>query len=144
MPLILNYGVTLQILWTILLLLSKYDFGEDQDILRHAFELIERESPEGGALNSADRKFSTASSIKSEADRLARFLCQSIEYCHRADMGTLGPQSTTYTQWVLRCYYRKAGLDRELEWCRNIKYMTGPNSQCGIVSMLFGEDADDI
>ncbi|KAH8598925.1 hypothetical protein B0O99DRAFT_591533 [Bisporella sp. PMI_857] len=68
------------------------------------------------------------SSIRLEADKLARYLCLSIEYCHRIDMGALGHQATTYSQWIIRSYYEDVGAERELTWCLNINKMTGPGS----------------
>lgn len=63
---------------------------------------------------------------KAEADRLGRLLCQCVGYCYRTEMGTLGPQSCRYPQWVLRQFFRQnEGYERELEWVLKIKYMTG-------------------
>ena len=65
--------------------------------------------------------------LNAEADRLSRLLCQCIGYCYRADMGTIGPQSCRYLQWVMRQFFRQnIGYERELEWVLQIKYMTGP------------------
>lgn len=79
-------------------------------------------------------------SMQAEADKLARMLCQSIEFCYRAENGTFGPQVTCSTQWTLRRYFRRRGLSRELEWCKSIKDMkgTGPASRCRIDLMEFG------
>jgi hypothetical protein len=76
-------------------------------------------------------------SIKDEADKLARYLCQSIEYCHRMDMGTFGPQMMLYSQWVMRIYFRQVGSERELQWCLNVENMHGPATRCGIKMMVF-------
>jgi hypothetical protein len=82
-------------------------------------------------------RFPTISSIKEEADRLARCLCQSIEFCHKVENGTIGPQMTTYAQWVLKSYFREFGYERELAWCLNIKNMRGPGFRHGIELMGF-------
>ncbi|RFU35768.1 hypothetical protein B7463_g545, partial [Scytalidium lignicola] len=82
-------------------------------------------------------RFPTMSSVKEEADKLARFLCQSIEYCHRIENGTIGPQTTTYAQWVLKSYFRQFHYERELVWCLNIKNMRGPGFRHGIELMGF-------
>lgn len=63
-----------------------------------------------------------------DADKLARMLCQSIEFSYRSENGTFGPQMTCYTQSVLLRYFSRRGLDRELEWCMSIKEMKGPGT----------------
>ncbi len=52
-------------------------------------------------------RFPTMSSVKEEAEKLARCICQSIEYCHKTENGTIGPHMTTYAQWVLKSYFRR-------------------------------------
>ncbi|KAE8446543.1 hypothetical protein EG329_011875 [Mollisiaceae sp. DMI_Dod_QoI] len=82
-------------------------------------------------------RFPTMSSVKEEADKVARCLCQSIEYCHKIQHGTIGPQMTTYGQWVLKSYFRRFHYERELGWCLNIKNMRGPGFRQGIELMGF-------
>ena len=41
-----------------------------------------------------------------EGDKLVRLLCQSLEYCHKIETGTVGPQAITYAQWIMRRYFR--------------------------------------
>ena len=82
-------------------------------------------------------RFPTASSLKNEADRLARYLCQSFEYCHRIENGTVGPQMTCYAQWILKSYFERFHYERELAWCLNIKNMKGPGFFTGIELMEF-------
>jgi len=76
--------------------------------------------------------------IGAEADRLARFICQSIEYLYRVDMGIVGPQTTTFSQSVLRRFFREhAGYERELAWTLQIKNMQGPGHRAGVELMVF-------
>lgn len=82
-------------------------------------------------------RFPTMFSVKEEADNVARCLCQSIEYCHKIENGTIGPQMTTYAQWVLKSYFRQFHYERELVWCLNIKNMRGPGFRHGIELMGF-------
>jgi len=82
-------------------------------------------------------RFPTLASIKDEAGKLARCVCQSIEFCHKIVNGTIGPQATTYAQWVLKSYFRKIQAERELEWCLNIKNMRGPGFRHDIELMGF-------
>ena len=84
-------------------------------------------------------RYPTMLSIKEEADKLARCICQSIEYCHKIENGTIGPQGTTYAQWVLKSYFRRFHYERELVWCLNIKNMRGPGFRNGIELMEFRE-----
>jgi len=85
-------------------------------------------------------KTRSLSQIRSEADRTARFLCQSTEYCFRRDMGTVGTQAMCHSQYILRNYFRQVGLARELDWWRNIKNMKGPDLGRGIEMMMFGNE----
>lgn len=63
--------------------------------------------------------------LDSEAKTLLRTLCQSVEYCHKADMGVVGPQAMLYARWVMNRYCEQSILSRELLWCRNIPHMRG-------------------
>ena len=82
-------------------------------------------------------RYPTMSSVKEEADKLARCICQSIEYCHKIENGTIGPHMTTYAQWVLKSYFRRFHQERELALCLNIKKMRGPGFRHGIELMGF-------
>ncbi|KAF2794871.1 hypothetical protein K505DRAFT_241199 [Melanomma pulvis-pyrius CBS 109.77] len=75
--------------------------------------------------------------ILREADKLARLLCQSIEYCHRIEMGTFGPQTMVYPQWIMRQFFARYGTEREVKWCNNIRNMSGIGTRCGIKLMVF-------
>ncbi|KAL5603544.1 hypothetical protein FOVSG1_006294 [Fusarium oxysporum f. sp. vasinfectum] len=72
---------------------------------------------------------SSPSSISmADIDKLARMLCQSIEFSYRSENGTFGPQMTCYTQSVLLRYFSRRELDRELKWCIAIKDMRAPGT----------------
>jgi hypothetical protein len=127
---ILWWAIVLQVLCSMIDLYQHF-FGSS--ILSSAFNQSKSEGPEP-LLNS---RFPTISSVKEEADKLARHLCQSIEYCHKIENGTIGPQTTTYPQWVLKSYFQKFHYERELVWCLNIKNMRGPGFRNGIELMGF-------
>jgi hypothetical protein len=80
--------------------------------------------------------------LKQEADRIARLVCQSFEYCNRLEMGIFGPQTMLFTQWTIRSYYKQVGADRELSWCLNVPNMHGAPTRCGIRLMTFREAGD--
>ncbi len=62
-----------------------------------------------------------------------------MEYCHRIDIGLLGPQATTYAQWIMRRYFRfRPGYERELKWCYDFKMMACPGVRCGVKIMDLG------
>lgn len=84
----------------------------------------------------------TSNSANQESNELARFLCQSIEYCFRPEMGILGPQITCLAQWAMRRYFRQNNHERELAWCVNISNMRGPRFRSGVGLMLFGKGND--
>jgi hypothetical protein len=78
--------------------------------------------------------------VRAEADRIARLLCQSIGYCQRVEMGTIGPQCCRYPTWILRQFFRQNyGYERELEWILNVKHMTGPGFHPRLNMMEFGD-----
>jgi len=142
---ILGAGVILQILGTIIRLdaktcyqedlLSTHDLGEPQILGLHTGQEMFLDSFE-----LSTRSYNSVPLLKKEADRLARFICQSIEYCHRLEMGTFGAQVTCHSQWSARRYFRQTQQNRELSWCQNIKNMRGPGSRCGIDMMIFGDE----
>lgn len=76
-------------------------------------------------------------SFQEEADKLARLLCQSVEYCHRIEMGTFGPQTMLYPLWIIRQFFTRCGAERELQWCNSIGNMSGLGTRCGIKLMTF-------
>ena len=80
----------------------------------------------------------TFSNVRSKADKTARYICQSIAYLYRIEMGLFGPQATTYAQSVLRRYFQEhSGYSRELDWCLQIKRSEGPGLRTGLELMSF-------
>lgn len=76
--------------------------------------------------------------IKSEATKLARYVCQSMEYHHRVDMGTYGAHAVTYASWSARQYFRlHPGHEREWSWLQNMHKMEGPDTRWGVSMMIF-------
>jgi hypothetical protein len=76
--------------------------------------------------------------IKGEGTKLARYLCQSMEYHHRVDMGTYGGHAVTYSSWSARQYFRlHPGHEREWSWLQNMHKMEGPGTRWGIAMMIF-------
>ena len=67
----------------------------------------------------------SGNTTKVDSEKIARLLCQSMEFCYQTKNGTFGPQITCYSQATLLKYYANRGLESELEWCRNI-----PNMRC--------------
>jgi hypothetical protein len=130
---VLWWAIVLQVLCSMIDLYHHF-FGSST--LSSAFDESRSENLTGPEplMNS---RFPTMSSVKEEADKLARCLCQSIEYCYKIENGTIGPQATTYAQWVLKSYFRKFYSERELVWCLNIKNMRGPGFRHGIELMGF-------
>lgn len=72
-----------------------------------------------------------------DATELAHKLCQSMEYVHRNEMGTLGPQMVQYPRWVLTHFFRWFGNAREMAWCEAINGMKGRGYRFGIGMMMF-------
>jgi hypothetical protein len=125
-------GVMLQVLTTILQIDKHVHYFESQATAQHR-------TIDSLSLNEFTRKFESETSIREEANNVARLVCLSVEYCLRKDMGTLGPQCLCHAQWVSRRYFYQSRLNRELDWCLNIKNLSGPDSRCGIDIMLLGD-----
>lgn len=83
--------------------------------------------------NFGDAKWPSIEFIKSEANRLARYLCQSMEYSHRPQLGMLATQSVTYPAWTARQHFRQHGMEKEHAWTGHMKDMTGPNFRSGTI-----------
>ncbi|EXJ87785.1 hypothetical protein A1O1_04712 [Capronia coronata CBS 617.96] len=110
----------------------------DSKVARARGPESESESESGPLLFSYSESSPTSiSSIVEQADKLARYICQSIEYCYQLENGIIGPQLTAYAQWVTKLYFRRFRRDRELAWCSNIKNMRGPGFRHGIELMGF-------
>lgn len=76
--------------------------------------------------------------VKSEATKLVRYVCQSMEYHHRVDMGTYGAHAVTYSSWSARQYFRlHRGHEREWSWLQNMHKMEGPGTRWGVTMMIF-------
>jgi hypothetical protein len=153
MPVVLASGVILQILGALLHLSRLTDPDQNKQQISTTFVPINSPNWNSSAdqstlddllsqLFSNDCDIPFTNSIRTAADKLARFACQALQYCHRMELGTFGPQSTCHIQWTLRSYFRQTGSTRELEWCRSIKMMNGPNFRGGIELMFMTEDDD--
>ncbi|KAG8355342.1 hypothetical protein FVEN_g6774 [Fusarium venenatum] len=111
--------IMLDILDTILLLCSENQ--DDNTLLPYEDETL-------GSIMSPN----LLDTLRVDADKLSRLLCQSIEFCYRIENGTFGPQITCYAQATLLSYFANRGLRRELDWCKAILRMTGPGMSFGI------------
>lgn len=78
--------------------------------------------------------------IQIEGTRMARNVCQSLEYFHRIEMGTYGGHATTYPSWSARQYFRlHRGHEREWLWLQNIHKMEGPGTRWEVPMMTFAD-----
>lgn len=78
--------------------------------------------------------------IRTEGTRMAHYICQSMEYFHRIEMGTYGGHSTTYPSWSARQYFRlHPGHERERCWLQNMHKMEGPGTRWGLAMMSFAD-----
>ncbi|KAI0469620.1 hypothetical protein F4859DRAFT_487242 [Xylaria cf. heliscus] len=78
--------------------------------------------------------------ITSEGTRMARWVCQSLEYFHRTEMGTYGGHSTTYPCWSARQYFRlHPGHKREWSWLENMHKMKSTGTRWGLSMMTFAD-----
>jgi hypothetical protein len=93
-------------------------------------------------LQEEDSEIWSSSRIRVEADKVARFICQSTEFCFRQEMGTVGTQAMCHPLFAMRDYFRQTGQARELEWCQNIRNMRGAGIRTGVQIMVFGDDRD--
>jgi hypothetical protein len=78
--------------------------------------------------------------IRVEADKVARFLCQSTEFCFRQEMGTVGTQAMCHPLFAMRDYFYQTSQARELEWCQNIRNIRGVGIRTSMQIMLFGDN----
>ncbi|KAI1106700.1 hypothetical protein F4804DRAFT_8403 [Jackrogersella minutella] len=78
--------------------------------------------------------------VQSEGTRMARQVCQSLEYFHRIEMGTYGGHATTYPCWSARQYFRlHSGHEREMLWLQSLHDMKGPGTRWGLSMMTFAD-----
>lgn len=146
----LHSGITFILSWASLIsilsnIIEVYDeINEAVDDLPPLEKLLEsRDSSPSDAEKTTSLRSDWPSkpAIVAETATLARLVCQCIEFFYRDDMGILGPQSTTYSQWAIRSYFRNLpGYERELAWCLNIKNMRGPGHRCGLQLMSFHDE----
>ncbi|KAF2094148.1 hypothetical protein NA57DRAFT_80565 [Rhizodiscina lignyota] len=114
---------------------SAHQQGLSESIAMHQYQLpvqALRSSP-------SDAKWPSIEFVRSEANRLARFICQSMEYSHKTELGMLACQCTTYPTWAARQHFRQHGLERELAWTGEIQNMTGPSFRTGLRMMKFAD-----
>jgi hypothetical protein len=146
----LHSGITFILSWASLItvlsnIIEVYnEINEAVDDLPPLEQLLEcRESSPSDAEKTVSLRSDWPSkpAIEAETAKLARLICQCIEFFLRDDMGILGPQSTTYSRWAVRSYFRNhPGYERELAWCLNIKNMLGPGHRCGLELMSFQDE----
>lgn len=86
----------------------------------------------------ADNSARCISALQEDADKLARILCQCLEYCYDTENGIFGAQVTFGQQYVLRNYFKRRNRLREIEWCDNINAMRGDSSHCQVQMMAVG------
>jgi hypothetical protein len=83
--------------------------------------------------------------IQSAGTRMARYVCQSLEYFHQIDLGTYGGHATTYPSWSARHYFHlHPGHERERSWLQNIDKMEGPGMRWGVSMMTFTDDLEPL
>lgn len=76
--------------------------------------------------------------IREEGAKMARNVCQSLEYMHQIEMGTYGGHATTYPAWSARQFFRlHPGYEREASWLQNMHKMEGPGTRWGLALMTF-------
>jgi hypothetical protein len=147
----LNYAIAFAFSWAVLL--------QIYCSLIRILELIQSHSPDPSKLqDSQQNTYQTPSPIQEnqttpftsrpslatciyEANRLARLIAQTLEYCHKLEMGMLGPQATTYPQWIIRRYFKfHPNHEREFKWCCEFKNMKGPGHRSGVETMMFSDN----
>ncbi|KAH8700975.1 hypothetical protein BGW36DRAFT_425775 [Talaromyces proteolyticus] len=101
--------------------------------------------PGGKTEGSTTDKGRSIQEIQEEGTRMVRYVCQSLEYHHRIEMGTYGGHATTYACWSARQYFRlHSGHERERLWLQNIHKTKGPGTQWGLSMMTFVDIADPL
>ena len=138
----LQVGTYCVLSWAIQLLiytsLLKEDSNSEKKLRSLAFASIEDHEKQSALLDAFTAL--PSETIKAEADRIARLVCQVVEYCNRMEMGIFGPQVMLFTRWAMRSYFRQVSAERELSWCLNIPRMYGLPTRCGIRLMSFQEE----
>lgn len=121
---IICWGATLQTLATITRL---HNEGFEPTSLQPVWDFLDRKM---------FRHSSPETAMLVEAKRRAGMLCQCVEYTHREEMGSIGPQSMTYVRALLLRFFTEHGMTRELAWCRNIPHMKNDKGEKFAVQML--------
>ncbi|KAI1120340.1 hypothetical protein F5Y10DRAFT_258624 [Nemania abortiva] len=97
------------------------------------------------AISLTGRMAQSIDDIKREGSRMARYVCQSLEYFHRVELGTFGGQSTTYSRWSARQYFRlHPGHEQEWVWIQNVHNMKGDGTRWGLTMMAFPDIVDSL
>jgi hypothetical protein len=135
---VFSSAVMLQLLSAAHLLITTNDVLSDKINKLASTERAQEDQPEHREHTNLESEQWSLFLIRSEADRIACFLCQSTEYCFRYEMGTVGPQAMCHPQFAMRNYFCQVGKERELEWCENIKDIDGHGVRRGIKMMMFG------
>ncbi|KAL7623747.1 hypothetical protein AAE478_005300 [Parahypoxylon ruwenzoriense] len=114
----------------------KYLLAQGDTTVVDAASLLEASS-QNTPLFTADKDCSIQD-IQAKGTRMARHICQSLEYFHRIEMGTYGSHATTYPSWSARQYFRlHPGHEREMLWLKNTHKMHGPGTRWGLSMMTF-------
>lgn len=77
--------------------------------------------------------------VRSDADQVARLLCQSFEFCYTLESEIFASQAICTPQLAVRQYFRRRQLWRELEWCESLG-AAKKRSQGKLELMVFGTD----
>lgn len=88
-------------------------------------------------LSATDESARCTVGLQKDADKLARILCQCLEYCYAPENGTFGAQATIGQQCAVLNYFKRRNLLREVEWCENVHAMKG-TSHCRVDLMAVG------
>lgn len=140
----MTWGICVQLLSNIIQIhdLAQARLGhpiELEDLLFETSSLVvDKAKQYSSETISSAQKHSLLHRIKSEGTKLARYVCQSMEYHHRTDMGTYGGHAVTYSSWSARQYFKlHPGHEREWSWLQNMHKMHGPGTRWGLSMMVF-------
>lgn len=135
---VLSWGILTSIFSSMVQLYTFLNANDESTAPLEEILRLRNSSPASDQSNTPDLVWPSLPAMAAETEKLARHLCQSIEYMYRADMGIFGPQSTTFAQWIIRKFFREhEGYQRELAWVMQIKNMKGAGHLCGLQLMTF-------